>query len=86
MQVNRRFGLSVVAGHGRWSCDVVAMVKGGWDVVWLLRVALVTYGSSVTAGMLTVREEGAGLFDHPSLSRHNPSFYFTLMTVTVIMF
>lgn len=30
----------MVAGHGRWSCDVVAMVKrGGWDVVWLLRVA-----------------------------------------------
>lgn len=35
----RQPGLSVVAGHGRWSCDVVAMVKGGWVVVWLLRVA-----------------------------------------------
>lgn len=37
--IYRSSSLSAVAGHRRWSCDVVAMVKGGWDVVWLLRVA-----------------------------------------------
>lgn len=35
---------------------------------------LMTYGSSVTAGMVTVREEGVGLFDHLSRRRHKRIF------------
>lgn len=45
---------------------------------------LVTYGSSVTAGMVTVREEGVGLFDQLSLSRHKHIFSL-LMTGSVIL-
>lgn len=44
---------------------------------------LVTYGSSVTAGMVTVREEGVGLFDHLSLSHHKHIFSL-LVTGSVI--
>lgn len=36
---------------------------------------LVTYGSSVTAGMVTVSEEGVGLFDRLSLSCHKHIFF-----------
>lgn len=36
---------------------------------------LVTYGSSVPAGMVTVREEGVGLFDLPSPSCHKLVFF-----------
>ncbi len=45
---------------------------------------LVTYGSSVTAGMVTVREEGGGLLDHLSLSRHKHIFSL-LVTESVIL-
>lgn len=38
---------------------------------------LVTYGSSVTAGMETVREEGVGLFDHLCGHKHIFSFLVT---------
>lgn len=31
---------------------------------------LMTYGSSVSAGMETVREEGVELFDHPCAHKH----------------
>lgn len=64
----------MIAGHGRWSCDVVAMVKGGLGCGMAAEGGLVTYGSSVTAGMVTVREEGVGLFDHLSLSCHKHIF------------
>lgn len=36
---------------------------------------LVTYGSSVTAGMVTVREEGVGLFDQLSQSPQTYIFF-----------
>ena len=45
---------------------------------------LVTYGSSVTAGMVTVREEGIGLFDHLSLSCHEHIFPLLTMTGNVL--
>lgn len=48
------------------------------------RGGLVTYGSSVTAGMVTVREEGVGLFDHVSLARHK-HISSLLMTGSVIL-
>ena len=35
---------------------------------------LVTYVRSVTAGMVTVREEGVGLFDHLLLRCHKHIF------------
>lgn len=63
--------LSVVAGHWRRSCDVVAMAKGGVGMwygcsgwprdLWEL---------SVPAGMETVREEGVALFDHLCGHKH----------------
>lgn len=46
---------------------------------------LVTYGSSVTAGMVTVREEGIGLFDHFSLSCHKHIFSLLTMTGNVLL-
>lgn len=44
---------------------------------------LVTYESSVTSAMVTVREEAVGLFDHLSLSCHKHIFSL-LMTGSVI--
>ena len=40
---------------------------------------LVTYGSSVTAGMETVREDHVGLFDHLS---HNTRFHTSTWNLT----
>lgn len=37
---------------------------------------LVTYGSSVTAGMVTVRAVGVALFDHLSLSQPQTYIFF----------
>lgn len=45
---------------------------------------LVTYGSSVTAGMVTVREEGVCVFDHLSLTCHKHIFSL-LMTGSVVL-
>lgn len=38
-------GCQWFAGHGRWSCDVVAMVKGGLGCGMAAQGGLVTYGS-----------------------------------------
>lgn len=45
---------------------------------------LVTYGSSVTAGMVTVREEGVGLFDHLFLSCHK--YIFSLLMARSVFY
>lgn len=69
VQVYRRHGLSVVAGHGRWSCDVVAMVKGGLGCGMAAPGGLVTYGEfSHCWNGDCKREEDVGPFDHLSLS------------------
>lgn len=61
-------------GHGRWSCDVVAMVKGGWDAVWLLVVALWPMRVESLLERWLCGEEGAGLCDHLSVSWHPTCF------------